>query len=46
MDLLVVQEVVVENKVVVELSALNRAQGLSYLKTTGRAVGLLFNFGG
>ena len=46
LDLFVVQEVVVENKVVVELSALNRAQGLSYLKTTGRAVGLLFNFGG
>ena len=46
LDLVVVHEVVVENKAVEKLSALNRAQGLSYLKTTGKAVGLLLNFGG
>lgn len=46
LDLFVVQEVVVENKVVGQLSALNRAQCLSYLKATGKTVGLLFNFGG
>jgi GxxExxY protein len=45
LDLFVVDEVVVENKAVEKLSALNRAQGLSYLKTTGKTVGLLLNFG-
>jgi len=46
LDLSVVQEVVVENKVAGQLNALHRAQGLSYLKTVGKTVGLLFNFGG
>ncbi len=45
LDLFVVREVVVENKVVERLSPLNRVQGLSYLKTVGKSVGLLFNFG-
>ncbi len=45
LDLFVVQEVVVENKAVERLSALHRAQALSYLKTTDKTVGLLFNFG-
>jgi GxxExxY protein len=41
LDLFVVQEVVVENKVAERLTALHRAQCASYLKT----VGLVFNFG-
>jgi GxxExxY protein len=46
LDLFVVQEIVVENKVVERLIPLNKAQGMSYLKTVGKQVGLLFNFGG
>jgi GxxExxY protein len=46
LDLFVVQEVVVENKVVEHLTPLNKAQGMSYLKTVGKQVGLIFNFGG
>lgn len=45
LDLFVVQEVVVENKVVERLTPLNKAQGMSYLKTVGKQVGLIFNFG-
>ena len=45
LDLFVVQEVVVENKVAEQLTALHKAQGLSYLKTVGKTIGLLFNFG-
>ncbi len=45
LDLFVVQEVVVENKVAEQLAPLHKAQGLSYLKTVGKTVGLLFNFG-
>jgi len=45
LDLFVVQEVVVENKVVEHLTPLNKAQGMSYLKTVGKQVGLIFNFG-
>ncbi len=45
LDLFIVHEVVVENKVVESVSPLNRVQGLSYLKTVGKSVGLLFNFG-
>jgi GxxExxY protein len=45
LDLFVVQEIVVENKVAEQLTSLNKAQGYSYLKTVGKAVGLLFNFG-
>jgi len=46
LDLFVVQEVVVENKVIEHLIPLNKAQGMSYLKTVSKQVGLLFNFGG
>jgi GxxExxY protein len=45
LDLFVVQEVVVENKVAERLTALHRAQCASYLKTVGKPVGLVFNFG-
>jgi GxxExxY protein len=45
LDLFVVHEVVVENKVVENLTPLNKAQGMSYLKTVGKQVGLIFNFG-
>jgi GxxExxY protein len=45
LDLFVVQEVVVENKVAEHLTALHRAQCASYLKTVGKPVGLVFNFG-
>ncbi len=45
LDLFVVQEVVVENKVAENLTALHKAQARSYLKTVGKQVGLLFNFG-
>lgn len=44
-------DVMVENKVLIELKALNslttneHAQTLNYLKATGLKVGLLFNFG-
>lgn len=44
LDLFVVEEIVVENKVAEHLSPLHKAQGLSYLKTVGKMVGLLFNF--
>ena len=46
LDLFAVQEIVVENKVTERLSPLHKAQGLSYLKTVDKRVGLLFNFGG
>src|SRR5262245_4621499 len=46
LDLFVVGEVVVENKVAERLNLLHMAQGLSYLKTVNKKVGLLFNFGG
>jgi len=45
LDLFILQEVVVENKVANRLMAVHKAQGLSYLKTVGKEVGLLFNFG-
>jgi len=45
LDIFVVQEIVVENKVVERLRPLHKAQGLSYLKTVDKMVGLLFNFG-
>lgn len=45
LDLFILQEVVVENKVANRLIAVHKAQGLSYLKTVGKEVGLLFNFG-
>jgi GxxExxY protein len=45
LDLFVVQQVVVENKVTDQLTRLNKAQCISYLKTVDRPVGLLLNFG-
>ncbi|MBN2393262.1 MAG: GxxExxY protein [Anaerolineae bacterium] len=44
-DVLVADKVVVELKVLPALTALNRAQLLSYLRVTGADVGLLVNFG-
>lgn len=45
-DLFVVREMVVENKAITtRLTGLNQAQTRSYLKTVGKQVGLLFNFG-
>jgi GxxExxY protein len=43
-DLLVEQTVIVELKAVQELTAIHEAQILSYLKLSGRPVGLLINF--
>lgn len=45
LDLFVVQEVVVENKVADELTKRHKAQCISYLKTVNKPVGLLLNFG-
>ncbi len=45
LDLFVVQQVVVENKVTDELTRLHKAQCISYLKTVDKPVGLLLNFG-
>ncbi len=46
LDIFVAGEVVVELKALPELTRLNAAQTMSYLKTTGKEVGLLCNFGG
>jgi hypothetical protein len=43
-DLLVAGEVIVELKAVESLNPIHSAQLLSYLKSTGRQVGLLINF--
>ena len=45
LDIFVADEVVVELKARPELTRLNAVQTMSYLKTTGKKVGLLFNFG-
>jgi GxxExxY protein len=45
LDLFVVQLVVVENKVVERLTALHKVQCRSYVKTVGKHVGLVLNFG-
>jgi GxxExxY protein len=45
LDLFVAGEVVVELKVVPALTRIHKAQAISYLKVTGKQVGLLFNFG-
>jgi len=45
LDLFVVQEVVVENKVAETLTKRHKAQCISYLKTVNKPVGLLLNFG-
>jgi GxxExxY protein len=44
MDLLVEGRVIVELKAVDELAPIHQAQVISYLKTTGLRLGLLFNF--
>jgi GxxExxY protein len=44
LDLLVEDVVVVELKVVKKLHSIHEAQLLSYLKLSGRPVGLLINF--
>jgi len=44
-DLMVEQEVVVEIKAIRALATADVAQVLNYLKATGKAVGLLINFG-
>lgn len=46
LDLFVAGEVVVELKVAPGLTKLHKAQTISYLKVTGKEVGLLCNFGG
>ena len=46
LDILIAGEVVVEDKVAPRLTRLHKAQLLSYLKVTGKQVGLLLNFGG
>src|SRR5512145_610924 len=46
LDLFVVQEIVVEIKVVETLRPRHKAQAHSYVKTVDKQVGLLFNFGG
>ena len=45
LDIFVAEEVVVEIKAKPRLTPLDKAQTISYLKTTGKQVGLLFNFG-
>ncbi|MCW5853244.1 MAG: GxxExxY protein [Anaerolineae bacterium] len=45
LDLMVVEEVMAENKRADRLTPLHKAQGLSYLKTVQKQVGLIFNFG-
>lgn len=45
LDLFVMKEVAVENKVAERITPLHKAQGISYLKTVGKQVGLLLNFG-
>ena len=46
LDILIAGEVVVEDKVAPCLTRLHKAQLLSYLKVTGKQVGLLLTFGG
>jgi GxxExxY protein len=44
LDLLVEEEIVVELKAVENLQPVHQAQVITYLKLTGKAVGLLINF--
>lgn len=46
LDIFVATEVVVENKVAERITRLHKAQAISYLKTIGKQVGLVLNFGG
>jgi GxxExxY protein len=45
LDLLVADIIVIEIKVAPEITRLHKAQALSYLKTSGKQVGMLLNFG-
>ena len=45
LDLFAADEVIVELKVAPTLTKVHKAQGFSYLKVTGKQVGLLLNFG-
>jgi len=44
LDLLVEDKVIVENKTVKEFNDIHKAQILSYLRATGKRIGLLINF--
>jgi len=44
LNLLVENVVIVENKVVKEFNEVHQVQILSYLKATGKRIGLLINF--
>ncbi|MBN1899541.1 MAG: GxxExxY protein [Spirochaetes bacterium] len=44
LDLLVEDKVIVENKAVKNFDDIHKAQMLSYLKATGKRIGLLINF--
>lgn len=44
LDLLIADELIVELKAVEALAEVHKAQVISYLKTTGRRLGLLINF--
>ena len=46
LDLFIAGEIVVENKVVDQLTRLHKAQAISYIKTVNKLTGLLLNFGG
>jgi len=46
LDLFIAGEIIVEIKVVEQLTPLHKAQTFSYLKAFGKQIGLLFNFGG
>jgi len=45
LDILAAREVTIENKVCPQLTRLHKAQCISYMKTVGNQIGLLFNFG-
>jgi GxxExxY protein len=45
-DFICFQEILVEIKAIKELSKIEEAQLINYLKATGKPVGLLINFGG
>lgn len=46
LDLFAADEIVIELKVAPNLQRIHKAQAYSYLKTVGKEIGFLFNFGG